>query len=55
MPPALEPQPLPVGSETVLLAEDEPAVRNTNSAILRGQGYHVIEDPARFETAFRGE
>ena len=35
--------PLPVGSETILLVEDEPSVRNVTAALLRGQGYNVIE------------
>ena len=35
--------PLPVGSETILLVEDEPSVRNITAAMLRGQGYDVVE------------
>ncbi len=34
---------LPVGSETILLVEDEPSVRNITATMLRGQGYNVIE------------
>ena len=31
------------GTETILVAEDEPAVRNLISLVLRGSGYNVIE------------
>jgi PAS domain S-box-containing protein len=36
---------LPRGSETVLVAEDEPAVRNFVARVLRQCGYNVIEAP----------
>ncbi len=37
------PQPLPLGSETILLAEDEEMVRIFTKAVLESQGYTVLE------------
>lgn len=42
-PNSLEDNALLSGTETVLLAEDEPVVRSLISDILRGQGYDVLE------------
>jgi signal transduction histidine kinase/DNA-binding response OmpR family regulator len=41
--PAAEPEPLPAGTETILLAEDEPYVRQLAAIVLRERGYSVIE------------
>jgi signal transduction histidine kinase len=35
--------PMPLGKETILLAEDEPSVRNVTAAMLRDLGYTVLE------------
>ena len=40
---------LPIGSETILLVEDEPLVRGVEAAVLRHQGYTVIEAANRVE------
>ncbi|MGH6628324.1 MAG: ATP-binding protein, partial [Burkholderiales bacterium] len=34
---------LPRGTETILLAEDEPMVRNLSARVLKEQGYHLLE------------
>jgi two-component system cell cycle sensor histidine kinase/response regulator CckA len=39
----------PRGSETVLLVEDDPAVRGLTSAVLSDSGYHVLEAPGGHE------
>jgi two-component system, cell cycle sensor histidine kinase and response regulator CckA len=48
-PPAATPVELPRGSETVLLAEDEGAVRGFASIILRSCGYRVLEAADGFD------
>jgi len=50
-----EPGELPVGTETVLLAEDEPLVRTFVAHILREQGYNVLEAANGFEAISIGE
>ena len=37
------PEPVPGGSETILLVEDEPAVRESTAEFLRLRGYKIIE------------
>lgn len=44
-PPPLAARPLPTGRESILLVEDEPAVRTLIGSILRQQGYEVLEAP----------
>ncbi len=46
------PEPLPTGSETILLVEDEAGVRNLAKKILETYGYKVL-DAAEGEDAFR--
>jgi PAS domain S-box-containing protein len=43
------PEPLPRGSETILLVEDEQTVRELAAEMLRGQGYQVLEAKDGFE------
>jgi two-component system cell cycle sensor histidine kinase/response regulator CckA len=53
--PTAESQAAPTGWETVLLVEDEPAVRSLCRALLERAGYHVFEatDPRQAEDLFR--
>jgi signal transduction histidine kinase/FixJ family two-component response regulator len=53
-------QPLPLGSETVLLAEDEERVRALTASVLSQLGYHVLqagdgEEALVVARAYRGE
>ncbi len=44
--PSLQPRPMAVslrGNETILLVEDDDAVRSTMRLILHRQGYHIVE------------
>jgi PAS domain S-box-containing protein len=41
--PAAEAQKAARGNETILLVEDEPAVRRATAEFLRGQGYNILE------------
>ena len=40
---SVRPEPVPRGSETILLVEDEPSVREATAEFLRIQGYQVTE------------
>lgn len=44
-----EREPMPRGSETILIIEDEPAVRTLATRVLSGLGYRVLEAPGRRE------
>jgi signal transduction histidine kinase/CheY-like chemotaxis protein len=44
-----ESKPLPAGSESILIVEDEPAVRTLAGVILRQRGYQVQESSNAFE------
>ncbi|HUF27700.1 MAG TPA: ATP-binding protein [Gemmatimonadaceae bacterium] len=44
-----EPQPMQGGNETILLVEDDPAVRLVATRILERQGYRVLEAPGPVE------
>jgi PAS domain S-box-containing protein len=48
-------EPAPTGSETLLLVEDEEAVRFLSRALLERAGYHVLDaaDPQQAEDVFR--
>jgi PAS domain S-box-containing protein len=48
-PAAAEPKPAPAGSETVLVAEDEDALRRLIERILSGKGYRVLSAPNGLE------
>jgi two-component system cell cycle sensor histidine kinase/response regulator CckA len=45
----IPPRPIPVAGASILLVEDEPAVRNITARILRRQGYLVMEAPQASE------
>ncbi len=46
---AEDPEPLPAGTESILIVEDDPAVRRLAVTILRGRGYRVEESNNAFE------
>jgi two-component system, cell cycle sensor histidine kinase and response regulator CckA len=43
LPDAAKPDPLPRGSETILVVEDEPGIRRLSCQLLTSQGYQVLE------------